>query len=194
MNFEAFEILYTVTLCFMVITEIYIIAHDRNMYIYTSLRAISRMCKNNENNSIDDLVKDINDFYSEYAQEKPKIKKFFPNVIVWINAIIFKIDCSDKKATVWHNIEKPIKQVRDKLESDKPYSKCEIYQQDILKDIEKLEVDENKIVVRNIIKRTESEFIRMSEDIKKSDTQSKLSIIIGIAGIVISIITALLKR
>ena len=85
------------------------------------------------------------------------------------------------------------KAIRDELECMNQFNKCEKYQQDILHDIQKLETKENKIIISNIVKRTEDEFIRLSRDINKNSKANRISIIIGIIGIVVSICMAFVK-
>ena len=54
-------------------------------------------------------------------------------------------------------------------------------------------IDANEIVVRNIIKRTENEFIRLTIDVKKNERNNKISILVGIAGILVSIIMTVIN-
>ena len=151
------------------------------------------ICKLCDSNNTEVLAREINRFYEEYVQEDAQTKKFFPNVVVWIDAIIFRIDCGYKHASILKEYENSLKCIRDELETKNPFNKCEKYQQDILRDISKIKTNENEIIVQNIIKRTEDEFIRLSTDIRKNSRSNKISITLGVAGIVVSIIMALIK-
>lgn len=52
---------------------------------------------------------------------------------------------------------------------------------------------ENEILAQNIISRTEEEFLRLSTDIKKNNRLNVVSIAIGIIGIVVSVLMAIIK-
>lgn len=53
--------------------------------------------------------------------------------------------------------------------------------------------DDNKILLSNIIRRTEEEFLRLSTEAKKNNKLNKLSIGIGVLGIVVSVLLAIIK-
>lgn len=173
--------------------EIYVLFNNKGQYLKTSYKALENICKLCDSNNTEVLAREINRFYEEYVQEDAQTKKFFPNVVVWIDAIIFRIDCGYKHASILKEYENSLKCIRDELETKNPFNKCEKYQQDILRDISKIKTNENEIIVQNIIKRTEDEFIRLSTDIRKNSRSNKISITLGVAGIVVSIIMALIK-
>lgn len=50
---------------------------------------------------------------------------------------------------------------------------------------------DNEILVRNVINRTEEEFLRLSIENKKNNKLNMISIAIGIMGIAVSVLTAL---
>lgn len=85
-----------------------------------------------------------------------------------------------------------MKRTRDVLEKRNPYNKCEKYQQEILGDMDKLKTPDNEILVRNVINRTEEEFLRLSIENKKNNKLNMISIAIGIMGIAVSVLTALM--
>ena len=78
-----------------------------------------------------------------------------------------------------------MKDVRELLNETIPYSNCTQYQQSILSDMCGLRSDDNKAIVDNILGRTESEFLRLESDIRKNSRSNKLSLMIGILGIVV---------
>lgn len=83
--------------------------------------------------------------------------------------------------------------MRELLNEINPYSNCTQYQQSILKDIGDLGSADNKTIVDNILGRTESEFLRLQSDIRKNSRSNKLSLMIGLLGIAVSILLALIK-
>lgn len=187
-----FLVVYLFIVVAVVAIELHVLTNDKEKYLFKSYSALMEICKDCEekqNPIIDDTILSVSRFYEEYVQEEPRIKRFFPNVIVLLDAIIFRINCGKKRACILREYKNVLEAVRNELEIQNPYNKCEKYQQDILHDISELETNANKIVVTNIIKRTEDEFIRLSNDIKKNDRLSKLSLFVGVFGMVVSIIT-----
>ena len=193
MHIIIFLLIYLVILVAVIGFEIYVLFNNKGQYLKTSYKALENICKLCDSNNTEVLAREINRFYEEYVQEDAQTKKFFPNVVVWIDAIIFRIDCGYKHASILKEYENSLKCIRDELETKNPFNKCEKYQQDILRDISKIKTNENEIIVQNIIKRTEDEFIRLSTDIRKNSRSNKISITLGVAGIVVSIIMALIK-
>lgn len=171
--------------------EIYIFLNNKNAYLKISYDALKNICESYRDGDIRIISKEINRFYEEYVQEDAQTKKFFSNVVVWMDAIIFRVDCGRKSAVILKEYICILKRARDVLEEQNPYNKCEKYQQDILRDIEKL--DANEIVVKNILKRTEDEFLRLSTDIRKNERANRISITLGVAGIAVSVIMAFVK-
>ena len=193
MDIIIFLLIYLVILVAVIGFEIYVLFNNKGQYLKTSYKALENICKLCDSNNTEVLAREINRFYEEYVQEDAQTKKFFPNVVVWIDAIIFRIDCGYKHASILKEYENSLKCIRDELETKNPFNKCEKYQQDILRDISKIKTNENEIIMQNIIKRTEDEFIRLSTDIRKNSRSNKISITLGVAGIVVSIIMALIK-
>lgn len=190
MDIIIFMLIYLVVLVATIGFEVYILFNNKVQYLKTSYKALENICKLCDSNNPEVLAREINRFYEEYVQEDTQTKKFFPNVVVWIDAIIFRIDCGNKNTSALKPYESKLKDVRCELEKQNPFNKCEKYQQGILRDIKKLELDENKIVVENILNRTEEEFIRMSLETKKNRNLNVLSITITIISIIITIVMA----
>ena len=86
-----------------------------------------------------------------------------------------------------------MKNARDLLAKNNPYNKCEKYQQGILNDISRLQTKENEIVVQNIINRTEEEFLRLTGEVEKNNKLNMISILIGISGIIVSVLMTFVK-
>lgn len=197
MSTEAFLVAYVVLIITVVVGELLILSNNKGQYIRTSYASLKSICENLKNENIQQmenhLSNEINRFYNEYVQESPQIKKFFPNVVIWIDAIIFRIDCGYKHASVLKEYANTLKKARDVLETENPFNKCEKYQQGILCDIRKMQNHENEIVVQNILSRTEEEFLRLSGDIRKNNRLNVVSIAIGVIGIIVSILMAVMK-
>lgn len=191
MNERDILVVYLLFIFICIGVEIYIFLNDKKAYLNTSYNALKNICKSYCDEDIRIISKEINRFYEEYVQEDAQTKKFFSNVVVWMDAIIFRVDCGRKSANILKEYICVLKSARDVLEEQNPYNKCEKYQQDILRDIEKL--DANEIVVKNILKRTEDEFLRLSTDIRKNERANRISITLAVAGIAVSVIMAFVK-
>lgn len=197
MSAEVFLIIYLFMIVVMVFAEILMLTNNKGQHLKTSYKSLKGICENITDDNIQDneeiLSREIIRFYNEYVQEEPRIKKFFPNVVVWIDAIIFRVDCGYKNASVLNDYKAILKKSRDILEEKNPFNKCEKYQQGILCDMSKIKTQENEIIVQNIISRTEEEFLRLSGDVRKNNILNLVSIAIGIIGIVVSILMALMN-
>lgn len=197
MTNELFLTIYVLLMALLLSIEIYLLTKGKGAYLKPSYKSLKKIIGNLEEKtspqSEEELSREMQRFYNEYVQEIPQIKKWFPNVVIWIDAIIFRIDYGHMYANILEEHIGIIKHARDILESENPYNKCEKYQQGILHDLGKLETSENKIVIQNIINRTEEEFLRLSGDIKKNAKLNIISIAIGVIGIVVSILMALMN-
>ena len=104
MGAVVFLVIYAILLIVMVIFEVYILSNDKSKYLnisYKSLKTIcERLCVENTTSSSKELANELNRFYNEYTQEMPQLKRFYSNVVIWIDAIIFRIDSGNQKANV----------------------------------------------------------------------------------------------
>ncbi len=166
---------------------------DKIKHIKWSALALKNVLKNCEQKDIKSISKEVQLLYDEYVQEKPSAKKYFSNVIVWLDTIILRINTETKSVKCVSSYYEVLKNVRELLDETIPYSNCTQYQQGILNDMYGLRTDQNKAIVDNIIGRTESEFLRLQSDIRKNDRSNKLSLMIGILGIAISVLLAIIK-
>lgn len=196
MSIELLLKIYIVLFVVIYILEIYMLLNNKEKFLrksYKPLKIICQKVNDISENQEKILTEDILRFYNEYIQEEPRIKKFFPNVVRWLDAIIFKVNCGEKNATILTDFIDDLKKSRDLLEENNPYNKCEKYQQGILNDISRLQTKENEIVVQNIINRTEEEFLRLTGEVEKNNKLNMISILIGIFGIIVSVLMTFVK-
>ena len=193
-------IFLTIYILFILITvtiEIYILANNKLRYLRVAYRPIKAICddppKDDSIPCSKIIANELDRFYNEYTQEMPQLKKFYSNVVVWLDAVIFRIDIGEKRASILTPHIQMLKQARDLLAKENPFNKCEKYQQGILHDIEKIKTSDNEIIVQNIINRTYEEFLRLSSDIKKNHRLNIVSIAIGIIGVFVSIFMAIIQ-
>lgn len=166
---------------------------DKVKHIKWSALGLKNVLKCCEQKDIKSISQEVKLLYDEYVQERPSAKKYFPNAIIWLDTIILRINTESKKVRCVSEYYEVLKNVRELLNEINPYSNCTQYQQSILKDIGDLGSADNKTIVDNILGRTESEFLRLQSDIRKNSRSNKLSLMIGLLGIAVSILLALIK-
>lgn len=196
MSINVFLTIYLTLLIITFALEVYILLNNKSQHLRISYKSLKNICQkinatSEERSQI--MSKEICRFYNEYTQEIPRIKKCFPNVVVWIDAIIFRVNCGEKNATILQAYIDDLKNARDLLAENNPYNKCEKYQQGILNDISRLQTKENEIVIQNIINRTEEEFLRLTGEVEKNNKMNIISILIGIFGIIVSVLMTFVK-
>ena len=191
MNVEIFLAIYVILIIIAIILEVYLLANDKYRYVRVSINHLSTVLQRNENiDTINLMAKELNRLYTEYVREYAKFKKFYPNIIVWLDAIIFRLDTYKKISQILIDKSSIIKDARDLLEKERPFYQCNEYQQEILNDVTKLKNGDNSIVVKNILDRIITEFIRQNHDNTRNRILNSVSLIIGITGILVSVIMA----
>lgn len=191
MNVEFFLAIYVILIIIAIILEVYLLANDKYRYVRVSINHLSTVLQRNENiDTINLMAKELNRLYTEYVREYAKFKKFYPNIIVWLDAIIFRLDTYKKISQILIDKSSIIKDARDLLGKERPFYQCNEYQQEILNDVTKLKNEDNSIVVKNILDRIITEFIRQNHDNTRNRILNSVSLIIGITGILVSVIMA----
>ena len=191
MNVEFFLAIYVILIIIAIILEVYLLANDKYRYVRESINHLSTVLQRNKNiDTINLMAKELNRLYIEYVREYAKFKKFYPNIIVWLDAIIFRLDTYKKISQILIDKSSIIKDARDLLEKERPFYQCNEYQQEILNDVTKLKNEDNSIVVKNILDRIITEFNRQNYDNTRNRILNSVSLIIGITGILVSVILA----
>lgn len=191
MNVEFFLAIYVILIIIAIILEVYLLANDKYRYVRVSINHLSTVLQRNKNiDTINLMAKELNRLYIEYVREYAKFKKFYPNIIVWLDAIIFRLDTYKKISQILIDKSSIIKDARDLLEKERPFYQCNEYQQEILNDVTKLKNEDNSIVVKNILDRIITEFNRQNYDNTRNRILNSVSLIIGITGILVSVILA----
>ena len=74
---------------------------DKIKHVKWSALGLKNVLKSCEQKDIESISKEAQLLYDEYMQEKPSAKKYFPNVIIWLDTIILQISTeSDRKSVV----------------------------------------------------------------------------------------------
>lgn len=77
------------------------------------------------------------------------------------------------------------------LEQRFPFYKCTAAQVQILRDIAALETSAGS--TEELLRKSENEFIRLNSDGKKNEQNNRISIVIGITGILVSVLLTILQ-
>lgn len=100
MHVTTFFIIHIILLFAMVILQLWLLSNDKNKYLKVSYKSLESICKffyrKDRVLDISELSFEINRFYNEFLQENPQIKRIYPNVVVWLDEIIFRIACGEK--------------------------------------------------------------------------------------------------
>lgn len=192
-NDELMLAMSLILLCYALAIPLIINTDDKVKHIRWSSLGLKNILKSCKGKDISGISREIQLFYDEYIQEKPSAKKYFTNVIIWLDIIIVRINIESKSVKCIAEYYELLKNAREYLNQNNPYSNCTQYQQCILNDICGLKSDDNEVIINNILGRTENEFIRLESDIRKNERSNKLSLMIGILGIVVSVFLAVIK-
>ena len=190
---EMIVVLTLILLIYALIIPLMLNIDDKIRHIKLSALALKNVLKSCEQKDIESISREVQLLYNEYIQERPSAKKYFSNVIIWLDTIILRINMEAKSVRCVSKYYEVLKNVRELLNKTIPYSNCTQYQQSILSDMCGLRSSDNKAIVDNILGRTESEFLRLESDIRKNSRSNRLSLMIGILGIAVSVILAIIK-
>lgn len=142
---------------------------------------------------IKDLDKEIEKLYLGYSSSAPSVKKVYPNVVTWLEDILYRINGDFRYARKLKPYIKEIKQARDLLLDKYPFYQCENYQQQILCDLREIEsIDEQtsrRILFENLIIKLKTEFLRLNMEIGKDSKRNTISVWVTVISIVVTILS-----
>ena len=120
MSVETFLIIYVLLIIIMIGFEIWFLTNNKGVYLRVSYKSLKRIIDSLNNRykewGADILSVEISRFYYEYMQEEPQVKKYFQNVVIWIDSVIFRIDSGSKSANCLKDYAIVLKESRDILE------------------------------------------------------------------------------
>lgn len=165
-------------------------SRDRNSFMKVACKRLltTIQCMGDE---IKDLDKEIQKLYIGYSSNVPSVKKVYPNVVTWLEDILYRINGDFRYARKLKPYIKEIKQARDLLLDKYPFYQCEDYQQQILYDLREIEsIDEQTsrgILFENLISKLKTEFLRLNMEIGKNSLRNTISVWVTIISIVVTI-------
>lgn len=187
--------------CFVLIYFVFFVfaisqtVNDEFKLLCVGLESIIKRYEERDGINLETNSSDVEQFFYTYYQKSNNIRKRYSSVNDWLDEVIMRINIKSSKKYVknLYPYYEQIVSIRNCINKQRPFNKCSEYQQRILADIKETENSENQTVIRNIIERTKEEFLKLSSDVKKNDQLNKISIAIGVIGIVVSILMAIFK-
>ena len=164
-------------------------------------RILERQEQAGEIENILELAEEISKYYDSYGKLNPAVNQRYAGIISWMNDILLQTNMftdstrgRKKKFGIWFDeYYDTLMLVQQHFEKRYPFYRCSSSQAQILEDISGLENVENRIAVENLVKKTEAEFIRLNNEGKKNERSNYVSIAIGIAGILVSVLLTVLQ-
>lgn len=185
-------ITYFILLILFVVITIYLCFRDRNSYMKVACQRLLSTIKC-MNYDLEDLECEIEKVYMCYSSNVPSVKRLYPNVVMWIEDVVYRINTDNGYARELRPYIKELRIARDKLAEKYPFADCEKYQQEILRDLKKIEfigADSNSdIIIENLISRIKGEFNKLNLEVKKNNLINHISIFFTILSIIVTIIT-----
>lgn len=147
------------------------------------------------------LAGQIRDYYESYAKYNPSVGQVYDSIINWLDDVLLQTNMftdgkgrKKKRFGIWFDgYYETLRQVRSYLEGETPYYRCTSGQAQILKEIESLRSEKNGRQVQEILRKTEEEFIRVYREGRKNERTNYISIAIGVAGILVSVLLTVLQ-
>jgi len=164
-------------------------------------RILERQEQNGQMADIEELSVEIHKYYESYAKLNPAVNQRYSGIISWMDDILLQTNMFNgskskrkRKFGIWFDeYYDTLLLVQQKFEKQYPFYRCTSSQAQLLEDIAGLGNEENKAVVENLLKKTETEFLRLNTEGKKNERSNFISIAIGVAGILVSVLLTVLQ-
>lgn len=164
-------------------------------------RILERQEQAGEMENIEELAGEIKKYFDCYAKHNPSVKQHYAGVIYWMDDILLQTNMYNgskhrrkNKYNVWFDeYYDTLHLVQQNFEKRYPFYRCTFSQAQILEDISQLKNGENASVVENLLSKTEAEFVSLTQEGKKNERTNYISIAIGVAGILVSVLLTILQ-
>ena len=164
-------------------------------------RILERQEKNGQMEDIEELAGEIEKYYDSYAKLNPAVNQRYSSIISWMDDILLQTNMftnstrgRKKKFGIWFDeYYDALFLVQQHFEKQYPFYRCTSSQSQILEDIAGMKDGENAIHVETLLKKTEAEFLRLNSEGKKNERSNYISIAIGVAGILVSVLLTVLQ-
>lgn len=181
-------IIYFALLIVSLVYSLFFFIRDKDSYMKVACKRLLSTIECLDNDFIN-LDIEIERLYIGYSNNVPSIKKVYPNVVTWLEDVVYRINGGFTYTKGLKQYIKEIKNARDKLCEKYPFYECEKYQQEILEDLKKIEniSNGNIIVIENLITRIKGEFFRLNIETKKNNKINFLSLTLTVISIAITL-------
>ncbi len=164
-------------------------------------RILERQKANDQMEDIEELAREIEKYYTSYCKINPAIHQRYSGIINWMDDILLQTNMftestrgKKKKLGVWFDeYYDVLLLVQQHYECKNPFYRCSSGQSQILEDISGLRTEENRFSVDVLLKKTEAEFLRLNSEGRKNERSNYISIAIGVAGILVSVLLTILQ-
>jgi len=164
-------------------------------------RILERQEQNGQLEDIPELSEEIRKYYDSYAKLNPAVNQRYSGIISWMDDILLQTNMFQdstrerkKKFGIWFDeYYDTLMLVQQHFEARFPFYRCTASQSQILEDIAGLKQAENSVPVETLLKKTEAEFLRLNSEGKKNERSNYISIAIGVAGILVSVLLTVLQ-
>ena len=164
-------------------------------------RILERQERNGQLGDIAELSEEIRKYYDSYAKLNPAVNQRYSGIISWMDDILLQTNMftnstrgRKKKFGIWFDeYYDTLLLVQQLFEQQYPFYRCTSSQSQILEDIAGMKREENGQLVDALLKKTEVEFLRLNSEGRKNERSNYISIAIGIAGILVSVLLTVLQ-
>lgn len=142
------------------------------------------------------LAAEISNYYESYVKYNPAIHQRYASIINWIDDILLQTNMIKKrnKYGIWFDeYYEALKKVQQHYESKYPFYRCTSNQAQILEDIRSLTSGADEGSATALLRKTEDEFIRLTKEGIKNERVNYVSVAIGVAGILVSVLLTVLQ-
>lgn len=171
---------------------LYTVIYDRVSLACISIKSIANSLGKAKEISEEQLVAKLELIYGELTKELPRFNTFFPNIVTWINCVVSKLEIRKNLPDEIkdNNGFAKLRAARDIIEKQFPYAELNQVQQSILIEIDSSNGEEKEF---NLSKRLYEEFCNQNKIEKKVRRQEIISNVIGLTGILISILMGVIS-
>lgn len=164
-------------------------------------RILERQEAGGQLEDIEELTAEIRKYYDTYAKLNPTVNQRYSGIISWLDDILLQTNMftrstrgKRKKFGVWFDeYYDTLILVRAYCERSDPFYRCTSSQSQILEDLAGLRTEANGSHVDILLKKAEEEFLRLNSEGKKNERTNYISIAIGVAGILVSVLLTVLQ-
>lgn len=164
-------------------------------------RILERQEANGQLSDIAELAEEINKYFDSYSKLNPAVNQRYSGIVAWMDDILLQTNMFQnstrgrkKKFGIWFDeYYDTLMLVQAYFECRYPFYRCTSSQAQLLEDISGLRTEANAASVDHLLRKTEAEFLRLNSEGTKNERANYVSIGIGVAGILVSVLLTVLQ-